>query len=140
MDEGPWYRDGLRFTCTGCGDCCTGFPGHVYVTQPEIDAIAARIGMTPDEVERKFTIAVGERRSLRDLPQADYDCVFFDGETRRCRVYEARPIQCRTFPFWDSNLVDRRAWEKTCRGCPGSGVGELYTVEQIDARRAEVDV
>ena len=20
----PWYKDGLRFKCTGCGDCCTG--------------------------------------------------------------------------------------------------------------------
>ena len=25
-DEAPWYRDGLAFTCTQCGACCTGAP------------------------------------------------------------------------------------------------------------------
>ena len=25
----PWYNDGLRFTCTRCGHCCTGEPGFV---------------------------------------------------------------------------------------------------------------
>src|SRR5262245_18529291 len=27
----PWYQDGLEFTCTRCGKCCTGEPGFVSV-------------------------------------------------------------------------------------------------------------
>ena len=27
-----WYaEEGLAFECTGCGDCCTGAPGYVWV-------------------------------------------------------------------------------------------------------------
>lgn len=41
----PWYADGLKFKCTGCGDCCTGAPGYVWVNKAEIEAIAADISM-----------------------------------------------------------------------------------------------
>ncbi len=37
----PWYQDGLAFTCTQCGKCCTGDPGFVWVTDEEIAALAA---------------------------------------------------------------------------------------------------
>ncbi|MCH7752933.1 MAG: YkgJ family cysteine cluster protein, partial [Planctomycetes bacterium] len=39
----PWYQDGLRFKCTGCGNCCTGSPGYVWVNQAEINALAAHL-------------------------------------------------------------------------------------------------
>jgi uncharacterized protein len=45
----PWYRDGLAFACTGCGDCCTGAPGYVWVTRAEIEAMAAALGLAPAE-------------------------------------------------------------------------------------------
>ena len=38
--KSPWYRDGLAFTCTRCGDCCTGSPGYVWVTLEEMRRIA----------------------------------------------------------------------------------------------------
>ena len=37
-ESAPWYRDGLRFTCTRCGNCCTGAPGYVWV---DADAMKA---------------------------------------------------------------------------------------------------
>ena len=140
MAKRPWYSDGLQFECTQCGGCCTGFPGHVWVTQPEIDAIAVQIGMTSEEVERKFVIQVGDRKSIKDLPQANFDCVFFDSETRGCHIYPVRPTQCRTFPFWDSTLESPRTWKANCKACPGSGVGRLYSLGEIEARRVQVDV
>ena len=39
-DDDPWYRDGLAFTCTRCGACCTGAPGYVWVDADEIAALA----------------------------------------------------------------------------------------------------
>jgi hypothetical protein len=131
----PWYKDGLRFTCSGCGDCCTGSPGYVWVNQADIDAMAAKIGLPVDEFERLFVRHVGVRRSLNEYSNGD--CVFFDNKTRKCRVYEARPRQCRTWPFWDSNVRTREAWAETCQVCPGSGHGRLYQLEEVQ-RQVEV--
>ena len=39
-EDGPWYRYGLSFECTQCGNCCTGGPGFVWVEEEEIRAIA----------------------------------------------------------------------------------------------------
>jgi Fe-S-cluster containining protein len=133
MPEGPWYQDGLRFKCTGCGDCCTGGPGFVWVNNEEIAALAAAIG--EDDIERfekLYVRKVGIRKSLRELP--NYDCVFLS-EDRKCTVYEARPRQCRTWPFWDSNLKSPEAWSETCEICPGSGKGKLYQLGQIEEQR-----
>lgn len=137
-NERPWYRDGLRFECTQCGDCCTGEPGYVWVDPPEIEALARRMQMEVGAFERKFVRTVGTRKSLVEYP--DGDCIFLDPETRGCTVYEQRPVQCRTWPFWDSTLENQRAWKETCEVCPGSGQGKLYSFEEIEIRRKERDV
>ncbi|MGI9428665.1 MAG: YkgJ family cysteine cluster protein [Bythopirellula sp.] len=135
----PWYQDGLRFKCTGCGDCCTGAPGYIWVNQSEIDALAEYLEMTPTAFEEKYVHKVGIRRSLKELPQS-YDCVLFDSKTRKCTVYEARPRQCRTWPFWKSNVRSEQTWAETCEVCPGSGKGRLYQLEEIQEQVAVVSV
>lgn len=136
--KGPWYRDGLQFECTQCGDCCGGAPGYVWVNQAEIDALAARLEMDVDEFEKVYVRRVGIRRSLRE--HRDGDCVFLHPTERRCTVYEQRPRQCRTWPFWDSNLKDPEAWRQTCAVCPGSGQGKLYQLAEIEEQRQQFRV
>jgi uncharacterized protein len=131
----PWYKDGLRFKCTGCGDCCTGAPGFVWVNQEEIAALAAEVGLDESEFESKYVREIGVRKSLKELDD-NYDCIFLDGKTRKCTVYNARPRQCRTWPFWDSNLRSPETWEATCEVCPGSGTGRLYQLGEIETQRA----
>lgn len=138
MSDQPWFKDGLRFTCSQCGDCCTGAPGYVWVNAEEIAALAARLELTPAEFEQKYTRKLGVRRSLVEFPNGD--CVFFDGQARKCTVYEDRPRQCRTWPFWSSNVKSEQAWRETCQACPGSGKGELYPVEKILERVAVIRV
>ena len=135
----PWYKDGLRFECTQCGDCCTGATGFVWVNQEEIEALAGDVG--EDDIaafEQKYVRKIGIRRSLKEF--ANGDCVFFDNEKRICTVYQARPRQCRTWPFWDSNLKTPQAWQETCEVCPGSGKGKLYQIGQIEAQRQVIRV
>ncbi len=127
-----WYRDGLRFECTRCGKCCTGVPGFVWVNAAEIGAIAAFRNETASEVYALYTRPVGRRSSLRE--KANGDCVFYDRSVG-CTIYPVRPRQCRTWPFWDSNVVTSEAWEKTCEICPGSGKGELIPAEEVTLRR-----
>ena len=134
MADEPWYKDGLRFKCTQCGNCCTGAPGYVWVNQAEIEGIAAEVGETDVEAfEDMYVRKIGIRQSLREFPNGD--CVFFDNEKRTCTVYNARPRQCRTWPFWDSNVKSPEAWAETCEVCPGSGKGKLYQIEQIESQR-----
>jgi hypothetical protein len=132
--EEKWYRNGLRFECMQCGHCCTGDAGYVWVTCEEIEALAAAVReLDLDQFERTYVRKVGVRRSLKEF--ADGDCVFFDRETRTCRVYAARPRQCRTWPFWTSNLRSTADWEQTCAACPGSGKGRLYDLHEIESLR-----
>ena len=139
MSSRPWYRDGLRFECSQCGDCCTGAPGYVWVNKEEIASLASEAGELDISVfEEKYVRRIGIRKSLKECPNGD--CVFFDGELRTCKVYDARPRQCRTWPFWDSNLKTPEHWQRTCEVCPGSGKGKLYQLKQIEEARETIRV
>lgn len=139
MSDKPWYHEGLRFQCSQCGDCCTGAPGYVWVNRQEIAALASVVGESDiEQFERKFVRKVGIRKSLVEFPNGD--CVFFDNQTRKCRVYTARPRQCRTWPFWESNLRTPDAWQRTCEVCPGSGQGRLYGLQEIELSRGVLKI
>ncbi|MGL4461439.1 MAG: YkgJ family cysteine cluster protein [Planctomycetia bacterium] len=128
-DDLPWFVDGLRFTCTQCGKCCMGFPGYVWVNAAETKALADRLGVDLYEFEERYTRTFGRRRTLIDK-QPDDACIFWEKD-QGCTVYEDRPRQCRTWPFWESNIETPEDWVNTCRTCPGSGKGKLHTVEEI---------
>ncbi|HZZ81598.1 MAG TPA: YkgJ family cysteine cluster protein [Gemmataceae bacterium] len=127
----PWYHGGLRFRCTQCGICCTGAPGYVWVTDEEIAAIARFLGEPVEQVTELHTRTTRRGRSLRE--KANGDCVFYDKKVG-CTIYAERPGQCRTWPFWESNVKTPAAWQHTCSICPGSGQGELIPVEEITRR------
>ena len=134
MPDRLWYQEGLRFRCTQCGNCCAGDEGYVWVNKEEIAALAAENGEADVEhFEDLYVRKVGIRKSLKEFPNGD--CVFFDSDKRVCSVYNVRPRQCRTWPFWDSNLRTSKAWEQTCEVCPGAGKGQLYSLETIEAQR-----
>ncbi len=133
-----WYRDGLRFECTQCGACCSGDPGYVWVNEAEIEAMALEMGLETDAFARKFVRQVGSQRSLIEYP--DGDCILLDPRTRKCTVYQARPIQCRTWPFWDSTVKKKKDWKQTCEVCPGAGTGRLYTLSEIETARKQKSV
>ena len=127
-----WYQNGLSFECTQCGNCCSGpGTGYVWVSESEIAEIAKAVGMEDDldGFERKFTRRIGARVSL--VEYSDGDCIFLEPETRRCSVYESRPSQCRTWPFWESNIATPRDWKEISKNCPGCNRGRLYSIEEI---------
>lgn len=137
QDE-PWYRDGLSFTCTQCGNCCTGDPGVVWIYDQDIEAIAEHLDKPIGEIRLFHTRQVGNRLSLTEFPNGD--CTFFDPKTRGCQIYPVRPTQCRTWPFWRSNLESEASWQAACADCPGAGQGQQFTQLQIDDLAAKEDV
>ncbi|QGJ69428.1 Flagellin N-methylase [Planctomycetales bacterium 10988] len=138
MKKLPWYHEGLAFRCTQCGDCCTGEPGYVWVNQEEIDAMAKELGMKPEQFEHEYVEREGRRRTLRERENGD--CVILDEKTRKCRAYQSRPRQCRTWPFWQSNLRSPADWERTCQECPGAGTGDLVPLEKIQEQMKQIRV
>jgi Fe-S-cluster containining protein len=131
MKKEPWYKNGLRFTCTQCGHCCTGEPGFVWVDDDDLAALAEYRGETAEQVKALYTRWTDRGRTLRE--KLNGDCVFYDRDAG-CTVYPVRPPQCRTWPFWESNLESRETWKHTCDVCPGSGHGELIPAEEITKR------
>ena len=130
-DADPWYADGLKFTCTRCGHCCTGEPGYVWVDDDELAALARFRGEKLHEFTAVYTYKARSGRTLRE--KGNGDCVFWEAG-RGCTVYPVRPVQCRTWPFWESNLTDPDQWAAVEGICPGSGEGELIPVEEITRR------
>ncbi len=135
---GEWYSDGLRFRCTQCGNCCTGPPGTVWFTEAEGRRIAKKLGLDEAAFYARHAQKVDGRWSLKERKtKHGYDCIFLDRDSvpgkALCSVYETRPRQCRTWPFWPENLGTSRQWARAKRDtpCPGMDAGELIPIERI---------
>lgn len=142
-----WLRDGLRFGCSACGNCCSGSPGQIYFKAEEAEAMAAKLGLETDDFYRdcvKRVVPEGGGRggpflyTLKEKAAPEgkgRDCVLLDRSTGRglCSVYEARPSQCRSFPFWAGNVESPAAWAeaKAEAPCPGMDDGTLVPAAEI---------
>lgn len=111
----PWYKDGLRFKCTECGKCCTGGPGFVWVELDEMQAMAKQLNISLDLFKRKYTRVREQRYAL--VEKKSHDCIFLEG--KKCQVYQARPKQCRTYPWWKENLQTPESWKSAAEACEG---------------------
>lgn len=135
----PWYANGLRFTCTQCGHCCTGDPGFTWLSDAEADALAARLGLDGEAFRRRYTRTVWRdgRAALSLTERGNGDCIFWRTGIG-CSVYDLRPQQCRTWPFWRRVVKSRAAWNEAARDCPGMDHGALHDAATI-ARTAVED-
>ena len=127
----PWFADGLPFGCTQCGKCChaRGDFNNVYVNRRERKAIAAHLGMSAAAFTRRYTVL--DEEGYRTLHFETEACPFLEGA--QCTIHEVKPVQCRTWPFWEELLKDRETYEKEVRSfCPGSRAGERVPREEID--------
>lgn len=124
----PLIRDGIRFECQQSGRCCTsrGSYGYVYLSLPDRRRLAQFLGMRTSSFTRRYCDKSGDYYHLKS---PEDDCGFLEG--KRCGVYNARPTQCRTWPFWPENLNPRVWREEVASFCPGIGKGRLYTADEI---------
>lgn len=134
MSATPWYGDGLRFACTRCGNCCTGEPGSVRVAEDEAAHLARHVGLDLAAFHERFTRVLDDgSTSLIEKP--NHECIFWSPE-QGCSVYEVRPLQCRTWPFWRRNLASRAHWRAAARSCPGMDRGPLFDAARIASTAA----
>ncbi len=128
-DRKKFYENGIRFECQQEGKCCLsrGEYSYVYLSFNDRRRLAAHLGISI----ARFTSGYTEREDGSSLLKySGKDCPFF--QNNRCSVYEARPRQCRTWPFWPENM-EQAVWEREVASyCPGVGKGRIYTAEEID--------
>jgi hypothetical protein len=129
-----WFKDGLNFECQQCGGCCTGEPGYVWLSNTEIDLISERLEVDREEfIKKNLRKTSSGRYSL--IERENGDCVLLDEKTRCCIVYDLRPIQCRTWPWWPENLKSESCWGKAMKDCPGIGKGRKHSASFIIQER-----
>ncbi len=123
-----WFVDGLRFSCQGCGKCCTGPGGYVWISKEEALIFAQRMNISLEQFFKKFVRSVHGKLSLIDNYRGD--CIFMQ-EDGKCKYYFDRPTQCRTFPWWPEIITTEEVWNSNPYNCPGIGIGRLYSEEEI---------
>lgn len=104
--------------CFRCDVCCR-FPEadsllRPYFTEREITAAVAQ-GVAPD----RFPDAAGSQVRVVTHPNGDgFLCPAFDPATAHCRIYEARPLDCRLYPLalmWsDARDQILLGWDTKC--------------------------
>jgi len=113
---------GYKFNPSACeecgGHCCTGESGYIWAKYDEIVNMAAFVNLSVEEFATMYLKKVKHRYSLveKKLAEDNYACIFFDETTDRCTIYPVRPLQCRTFPFWEQFKQDEEEVRKECPG------------------------
>ena len=116
----PWWRDGLKFGCTACGRCCQN-EGEVWMDSDEFADLTLHLQKSPLAVLNEYVemvengwvkIKSGDRVRNKEGNLLDDRCIFLGEDGKACSIYEARPIQCRTYPFWPKLIMTPEGWDK----------------------------
>lgn len=134
-----WYVAGLHFQCTQCGGCCSGpDEGFIWLTKHEMKLIADFLKMDVSDFKKEYLERFGARYSIIEHPKTK-DCIFLemkDGQ-KKCKIYNVRPNQCRTWPFWTSNLKSIDTWNSAAQTCPGINKDKEYSIDDIEKLRTQ---
>ena len=118
----------LPFDCTSCGKCCK-TKGSVWMSPAETHRAAQFLNLSPDDFVSAYashTLSDGNQSwiQVKNDPTGEA-CVFL--ENNQCRIYEARPIQCSTYPFWPNILESEAAWDEEVRVADDKQGGPYWT-------------
>ena len=146
-------ENGIEFSCQMCGACCRGFKeGEVYLYKDDIARLAKLLNLTSKarlrEFAKEYLKVVSDSFFWKEPGAAraktyryktlgfkftgdDEHCHFL--EDNECTIHEARPFQCRCFPFWQMLVSNSKNFVNYSKKCPGLKVlkGKHYTREEI---------
>jgi uncharacterized protein len=137
-----WYTQGLSFRCTECGACCTGV-GSVRISVQDLENMALYKKMSINDFVEYYVIRTQGSWVLKE-GALHGDCIFL--QDKHCSIYQARPTQCRTFPWWPSVLHSAQSWQEAARSCEGidnqedhtyswEKIQELLAIDKADRRQ-----
>ena len=117
------YSKNIHFKCQGSANCCVsrGSYGFVYLSLIDLKKISKFFKLDKIKFIRKYCEYTNGFLHLRETKK-NGDCIFL--KNKRCSIYSARPIQCRTWPFWEENMQAKK-WNHSLKNfCPGIGKGK----------------
>lgn len=133
----PWWDGGLPFACTQCGKCCHARGGYdkVHLNAQESRRLARHLGLSLRDFHTRFTER--DPDGYRVLRFVAGRCTFLEGTA--CTVHEAKPTQCRTWPFWPELLTSRAVYAREVQAfCPGSRGGDFVPASEIRRQLQEL--
>ncbi len=129
-----FYKNGLCFSCTNCSKCCRFEGGAVLLSKEDLTRLAKWANLTEEQFEKAYCRWLEGSDGLKYLclrEKSNCDCIFWDSRINGCEAYEARPEQCRTYPFWSKILESEENWNAEKNSCPAIGTGQLITPSEI---------
>lgn len=149
-------ENGIGFSCKMCGDCCRGFDeGEVYLYMDDIMKLADFLNFKGKSGLKEFTnkyLKIVDHTFYYKEPDSQTGKNYkikalgfkFEGEDEhchflvenKCSVHEARPFQCRCFPFWQMMVEHRKNLVDYSKKCPGlknslDNEGKHYSREEV---------
>ena len=116
-------QDGFNYEfdsnkCDECGGkCCVGESGYIWINEDEIRSLGEYLGYKTELIKEIFLEKFGNRYSIKEKPyKGGLACIFFDEKNKNCSIYEYRPNQCRSFPFWEHFKRNFKELERECIG------------------------
>ena len=131
-----WWSKGVYFNCTECGKCCQ-VEGEVWLSPNEVSDIAIFKGITTEdffdnfgldrrdgwiklknkesqsnhEKSREYNINKNKEEIKKFAVGEDEGepCIFLSADNK-CSIYEVRPLQCSTYPYWPRIMKSPEAW------------------------------
>ena len=88
--------------------------------------MASHLGLTLSDFTRQYC---EKTLNTTHLKEPEKTCQFL--KDNRCTIYEARPMQCRTWPFWPEHMSARKWAKEVGSYCPGVGKGRVIPAEEI---------
>lgn len=127
-----FYSEGLQFECTQCGHCCRHEPGYVFLSENDLNQLLKYLSISQDEFVKKYCriVDVGFFKRISLIEKPNNDCIFWQNGLG-CSVYNARPLQCRSYPFWHAVVDSEESWKEETDSCPGMNRGKLHSEEEI---------
>ncbi len=129
MDK-EFFKKGINFKCQGSSNCCVsrGSYGYVYLSKKDLIKIAKYLNVSINLFKKKYCQYSDGYLHLKEI-KINGNCQFL--ENKKCSIYTARPMQCRTWPFWKENMNVKKWNEELINFCPGIGKGKLISASKI---------
>ena len=126
------YKKGIRFECQGSGKCCVSRNsyGFVYLSNIDLIRFSKYFKISLKKFKEKYCQITDGFIHLAEKPKLYGNCIFL--KDKKCSVYNSRPSQCRTWPFWNDNMKAKVWNNDIALNCPGIGKGKIIKKKEID--------
>ena len=125
-----FFKKGIKFKCQGSSNCCVsrGSYGFVYLSKKDLIKISKYLNLSINLFKKKYCEYSDGYLHLKEI-NINGNCQFL--ENKKCSIYTARPMQCRTWPFWKENMNIKKWNKEIINFCPGIGKGRLISSSMI---------